>query len=145
MRMRADAMRGFTLIELMVVVAVVAILAAIAYPSYQDAVRKSKRAQAKADLAELAQRFERWHTVNNTYEKFWTTTNVPAAQRLSPKGSGAAYDLAASSITRNTYILSATPKSGTPQMKDRLCMTLILDHAGSKTISGGTGEPTDCW
>ncbi|MDW7601742.1 prepilin-type N-terminal cleavage/methylation domain-containing protein, partial [Stenotrophomonas maltophilia] len=55
--------RGFTLIELMIVVAVVAILAAIAYPSYSEHVRKSRRAQAKADLVEYAQLAERFHTV----------------------------------------------------------------------------------
>ncbi|MEO7152883.1 MAG: prepilin-type N-terminal cleavage/methylation domain-containing protein, partial [Burkholderiaceae bacterium] len=36
--------RGFTLIELMIVVAIVSILAAIAVPSYQDYVRKGRRA-----------------------------------------------------------------------------------------------------
>ena len=55
--------KGFTLIELMIVVAVVAILATIAMPSYQEHVRKSRRAQAKADLVELAQQLERHHTV----------------------------------------------------------------------------------
>ncbi len=58
---------GFTLIELMITVAVVAILAAIALPSYQAYVRKANRAQAKADLVELAQMLERRHTVENTY------------------------------------------------------------------------------
>jgi type IV pilus assembly protein PilE len=45
------AAKGFTLIELMIVVAVVGILAAIAYPSYQDSVRKSRRADARDGTA----------------------------------------------------------------------------------------------
>ena len=47
---------GFTLIELMITVAVIAVLASIAYPSYTAQVRKSKRAAAKAELVEYAQR-----------------------------------------------------------------------------------------
>ena len=38
--------RGFTLLELMVVVAVIAILASIAYPSYQNFVMQSRRSDA---------------------------------------------------------------------------------------------------
>jgi len=138
---------GFTLIELMIVVAVVAILAAIAYPSFQDAIRKSKRAQAKADLVELAQRFERYHTVNGTYENFWTTTNVPAAQRVSPRGPSnqAAYNITATSIGRNAYLLSAAPVTGSPQARDTRCMTLTLTQSGAKGISGGTSNASECW
>ena len=79
-----SAAAGFTLIELMIVVAVVAILAAIAVPSYQEQVRKSRRAQAKADLVEYAQMAERFFTVNNTYVGF----TLPTTQ--SPREGGTA-------------------------------------------------------
>lgn len=143
---RSRPARGFTLIELMVVVAVVAILASIALPSYQDSVRKSRRAQAKADMVELAQRFERHHTVNNTYTTFWTAANVPVASRVSPTTAGAvvAYDLSVQNLTANTFTLVATPRAGSSQAQDTRCGTLALTNTGLKTRSG-SGALSDCW
>ncbi|TNG02133.1 MAG: prepilin-type N-terminal cleavage/methylation domain-containing protein [Gammaproteobacteria bacterium] len=45
--------RGFTLIELMIVVAIIGILAAIAYPAYNDYVRKARRADGLTALTNL--------------------------------------------------------------------------------------------
>ena len=47
--------RGFTLIELMIVVAIIAIIAAVAYPAYTDHVLRTRRANAAACLQELSQ------------------------------------------------------------------------------------------
>ena len=52
--------RGFTLIELVIVVAVIGVLALIAYPGFQDSVRKSRRADAMAGLMRLQQLQERY-------------------------------------------------------------------------------------
>ncbi len=65
--MIATNKRGFTLIELMIVVAVVGILAAIAYPSYIDSVRKAHRADGKAALMEAAQKMEIYYARNTSY------------------------------------------------------------------------------
>ena len=46
--------RGFTLIEILVVLVVIGILAAIAIPSYQNQVRKSTRSAAQAVMADIA-------------------------------------------------------------------------------------------
>ncbi|PZP59711.1 MAG: pilus assembly protein PilE [Pseudoxanthomonas spadix] len=127
--------RGFTLIELMVVVAVVAILASIAYPSYQEYLRKARRAQAKADLLEYAQLAERFHTVNNTYVKF----TLPTTQ--SPREGGTAYyTLALSNQAQATFLITATAKG--PQASDK-CGNLSINQAGVKTNSAGT--LASCW
>lgn len=124
--------RGFTLIELMIVVAVVAILTAIAYPSYQEQVRKSRRAQAQADLIEYAQTAERYHTVNNTYEA-WDVPN-----NSSPRTGTEHYEISVDDLTSATFTLIATPTSAA-QVGDR-CGVLTTDHAGRKYHEKGADE-----
>ena len=59
---------GFTLIELMIVVAIVAFLASIALPSYRNFVVRANRAEAVADLSELASWLERQYTIFGSYD-----------------------------------------------------------------------------
>lgn len=60
-------LRGFTLIEIMIVVAVLGILAAVALPQYSQHMRKSRRADAVALMAQVAQAQERWRANNSPY------------------------------------------------------------------------------
>ncbi len=59
--------RGFTLIELMIVVAVVAILAAIAFPAFTEQMRKSRRAEARSGMSQIQLLQERWRADNPSY------------------------------------------------------------------------------
>ncbi|KAB7764069.1 type IV pilin protein [Xanthomonas maliensis] len=137
LRQRAGA-NGFTLIELMIVVAVVGILAAVAYPSYSDHIRKSRRAQAKADLVEYSQLLERSHTTNNTYANFKFGNGSTTIQ--SPREGGTAQYNITLATSQSTFTLTATPQGG--QAKDR-CGTLTLNQAGVKTPSATT--TSGCW
>jgi len=132
--------RGFTLIELMITVAIIAIIVAIAVPSYQDSVRKSRRGQVKADITELAQRAERFHSVNNSYVGFWAS--IPAAHRVSPRTGGSNAYVITEAEAQNTFTLTATPQGA--QTADTRCGVLTLNQAGVKTKSG-TGALSDCW
>ena len=145
-----SASRGFTLIELMIVLAVVAILAAIAYPSYQDSVRKSRRADAKAVLLEAAQWMERFYTLNNRYDQNRAGTAVtdatlfPSAGLMeSPKEGGTKYyDITLSAVAPNSFTLQAAPKGA--QSSDG-CKTLTLANTGERRVVGTTKTADECW
>lgn len=59
--------RGFSLIEVMIVVAIVGLLATIAYPSYRSYVLKTHRSDGRNSLVDLANDMERYYFLNNRY------------------------------------------------------------------------------
>ncbi|WP_313243715.1 type IV pilin protein [Stenotrophomonas rhizophila] len=129
---------GFTLIELMVVVAVIAILASIAYPSYTEHVRSSKRALAKAEMVEYAQRAERYHTINNSYAGFkFGETGTTSVN--SPRTGTASYTVSVNPAA-STFVITAVPTGA--QARDK-CGTLTVNQANQKTP--GTVSGVVCW
>lgn len=62
--------RGFTLIELMIVVAVIGLLAAIAYPSYTSQIAKGRRAECRSGLLQSMQQQERYYSQYTAYAPF---------------------------------------------------------------------------
>ena len=128
-------MRGFTLMELMIVVAIVALLSAIAYPAYQDQVRKSNRSDAKAALSDVAQKLERCYTTFGVYNSASCgMVGSLGGTVTSPEGY---YTIAVSNHTATTYTLTATPAKP-PQTGDTTCPTLTLNELNER-------GPTGCW
>lgn len=68
--------KGFTLIELMVVVVIVAILATIAVPSYQHFILNSHARAAQAKLLEIAQNMEKYKSRNFSYRGYTPTSET---------------------------------------------------------------------
>jgi type IV pilus assembly protein PilE len=130
--------KGFTLVELMIVVAIIGILAAIGYPSYQDSVRRSNRTEAKVDLSDYAQRLQKCFTA---YGKYDDDVNCTVYTTLDgkPKSKGKEYYEISMNATAATYTLTATAIKA-PQTADtaNTCNILTLNEQGVRT-------PAVCW
>lgn len=108
--MKRQKQRGFTLLELMVTVAIVGILAGVAYPAYQSQIRTTRRADAQADLLQLASFMERFFTENSRYDRDMAGTNVGLPFSQSPQSStNVAYNLTLNAVNQTSYTLRATP------------------------------------
>ena len=123
--------RGFTLIELMIVIAVIAVLASIALPAYTEQVRKSRRSDALSNISQLALQLEKWRASNPSYSGY----TVP------PTLSTTFYTVAlASGATGRAYTITAKPEGA--QSTDRCGTFTYAFDAGRVTKSAGE---SDCW
>lgn len=139
--------RGFTLIELMVVVSIIAIIAALVYPSYRENVRKARRADAQGVMFELTQWMERFYTENGRYHETRAGTDVktlvPTFLLASPKEGGTKfYNFALTNLAARTFTIVATPAAG--QTGDK-CGKLTLTQAGAKGMQSASVPVDKCW
>ena len=140
MRQINKYMRGFTLVELMIVVAIVGILSAIAYPSYEQYVVRSKRSDAMAALNLAAQAMERNRINSYSYETNDDDINKVFTDQVPVEG-GAAYYTLSVVDTATTYILTATP-TGSMAGRDGI---LTLSNTGVRNWIDKGGTPHACW
>ncbi|WP_435479212.1 type IV pilin protein [Variovorax sp. RT4R15] len=132
---------GFTLIELMIVVAVVAILAAIALPGYGEYVKRSNRAEARAEMLKAEGWLERYYTENNRYSGTVTGTTNSAFSAIFttvPAGGTARYNITLA-VTAATYTITAAP---TGAMSGDVCGSYVKTSTGSLTSTGN--NPSKC-
>ena len=135
--------KGFTLIEVMIVVAIVAILAAIGLPSYKSYIARGNRADAKAVLLENVQRLERQFTATNSYITGLSGTPLAPPIATAPQSGTTNYNISFSGTPDATsFTLQAVPTGG---MTGDSCGTLTITHTGTKGNSGGTLSATECW
>lgn len=151
-----SAPRGFSLIELMVVVAIVAILAAIAIPSYMTYVRQSRRVEAKTALLDAAGREERWLSTNPAA---YTNAAGNLGYTGLPATVGTGYytinicspACAPSALVGAlSYTVIATPVAGLSQVGDTQCTRFAVDSAGQQyaadaTVTYTAAAQAYCW
>lgn len=137
--------KGFTLIEVMIVVVIISILAAISYPAYRSSVLKSHRVDARSSLLETAQILERCYTEFNAYNN--VTCSIVDAGPVISKLSDAApltgsgyYTVSSTALTATTFTIQAVATTKGKQNDDTRCTTFTLTHTAAQTATS-----TDCW
>ncbi len=134
--------KGFSFIELLIVLMIISILSTLAYPSYHEYIVRAHRMNARLALLDLACRMEGYFGQHHTYKTATIgngkLTDVLSTS-LSPEGW---YTLSFTELTNTTYTLKATPI----KMQDPICGSLTLSSLGIKGIStASTSRITQCW
>ena len=122
--------KGFSLVELMIVIAIVALLVALAMPSYSRYVRKANRGEAQQLLLNWANNQEIWRANDTDY----ATTDELALPTHDK------YTFSLPTRTATTYVLRATAKDDQAKDEERgaSCEVLELDQSNAKTHA-------NCW
>ncbi|WP_312598078.1 type IV pilin protein [Stutzerimonas nitrititolerans] len=136
--------KGFTLIELMIVVGILGILAAIAYPNYMEYIQRSNRSEGQALLSDAAASQERFFAQNNSYVT--TAADIAKLGMRNTSGTTITSDTGKYTLTVATsandggYTLTATQHFG-----DATCGNLTLNALGVKGRTGSGKTVEQCW
>jgi type IV pilus assembly protein PilE len=127
--------RGFTLIEIMIVIAIIGIVMTIAAPSLTEYVKKGRRTEVAGLLSEQAQILERFYSKNNVYTGI---TGLSTGNDF--------YTITPTLLTDQAFLLTATRKTGTAMATDK-CGDFTLTNTGVRNMVNATAGLTtkDCW
>jgi type IV pilus assembly protein PilE len=129
--------KGFSFIELMIVVAIIGILSTFALGFFGDNVIASNRSEGRAALTATAGSLEKCKSLYGSYND----GNCNVANTIATDTNY--YSIDTTTRTATTFTLTATPVAGQPQANDADCTTMTLTNTG---VKGGTGaNAAECW
>ena len=126
--------RGFTLLELMIVVAVVGILTLVAVPSYKDYVTKGKIPEATANLATKRVQMEQFFQDNRTYVGAPACTAGTTASQY--------FDFSCPVQTATTYTIQPAGKSS---MAGFISTITEANVKATTAVPSGWSTNATCW
>lgn len=128
--------KGFTLIEMMVVVAIIAILAQIAVPAYSDYMQRGRIAEAFGQLAAQRSKLEQYFLDNRTY------VGACAAGTVAPLPTGKYFTYSCPTLTDTTFTIQANGQNGA----DAFTFTVNQANVQATTAApSGWGTSATCW
>jgi type IV pilus assembly protein PilE len=130
----ASYVKGFTLIEVMIVVVIVGILATVVYPSYNNFMIRSNRAEAPQELIRIANLQEQLFVDSQAYTDNLSLLMGGAVASFTTDSGNY---IISSQVIGNTFILTATAQGG-QATNDPLCNAITLTDTGAKA-------PAICW
>jgi type IV pilus assembly protein PilE len=130
--------KGFSLIELMIVVVIVGIIAAAALPAYQDYVTTSKLIEATANLSDAKVRMEQAFMDNRTYNAAGDGVTCPASILAASKY----FNYTCAGLSPTTFTVIAT---GTGSVAGFVYSINEANLRSTVATPAGWGGPQACW
>ena len=119
--------KGFTLVELMIVVVIIGILASFAMPAYNDYVTRGKLVEGTSALSDGRVKMEQYFQDNRTYVGGTAPANTTN------------FTYAASNLSTANYTITATGRGGLS------AFIYTIDQANAKTSNTPWGNGATCW